>query len=112
MQPLRDLPELLLRVLCGKQLLVGADNFSPRSVELCLQLLQIDGLCDSALTVDLGNAFMEKRERQKDTDLATLAGAGIVGANLPATSSAGSRRLPSPSRLRCPRPSVRRSFKA
>lgn len=42
----------------------------------------------AALTVDLGNAFMQKRERQKDTDLATLAGAGISGANLPATSSA------------------------
>ena len=42
----------------------------------------------AALTVDLGNAFMQKRERQKDTDLATLAGAGIAGANLPATSSA------------------------
>jgi Flp pilus assembly protein TadG len=42
----------------------------------------------AALTVDLGNAFMEKRERQKDTDLATLAGAGISGANLPATSAA------------------------
>ena len=41
-----------------------------------------------AMTVDLGNAFMEKRERQKDTDLATLAGAGIAGANLPVTSAA------------------------
>src|SRR5262249_31366578 len=42
----------------------------------------------AALTVDLGNAFVQKRERQKDTDLATLAGAGIAGANLPATSTA------------------------
>lgn len=42
----------------------------------------------AALTVDLGNGFMQKRERQKDTDLATLAGAGIAGANLPATSTA------------------------
>ncbi len=42
----------------------------------------------AALTVDLGNAYMQKRERQKDTDLATLAGAGIAGANLPATSGA------------------------
>src|SRR6476469_1340369 len=41
----------------------------------------------AALTVDLGSAFMQKRDRQKDTDLATLAGAGISGANLPATSS-------------------------
>ena len=41
-----------------------------------------------ALTVDLGSAFMEKRERQKDTDFATLAAAGIAGANLPVTSSA------------------------
>jgi Flp pilus assembly protein TadG len=39
----------------------------------------------AALSVDLGNAFMEKRERQKDTDLAVLAGAGISGSNLPVT---------------------------
>jgi hypothetical protein len=42
----------------------------------------------AALTVDLGNGMVQKRERQKDTDLATLAGAGIAGANLPATSTA------------------------
>jgi Flp pilus assembly protein TadG len=40
----------------------------------------------SALAVDLGNTYAHKRDRQKDSDLATLAGAGVAGKNLPATS--------------------------
>src|SRR5712691_1143460 len=54
MQTLRDLPELLFGVLCGQELLVGTDDLVARLVELGLQLLQIDGLRDPALAVDLG----------------------------------------------------------
>ena len=58
------------------------------AVAIMAALLMTIMMVLGALTLDLGNAFMEKRERQKDTDLATLAGAGISGANLPVTSSA------------------------
>ena len=41
-----------------------------------------------ALTVDLGNAFVEKRERAEGHRLCNLGRSGIAGANLPATSAA------------------------
>ncbi|GAA2116177.1 hypothetical protein GCM10009843_06200 [Nocardioides bigeumensis] len=47
-------------------------------------LLMLVLLIVAALAVDIGNAYVHKRERQKDSDHATLAGAGIGGSNLPA----------------------------
>ncbi len=50
-------------------------------------LLSVVLLSISALGVDLGNAWQEKRQVQVGSDLATEAGAGIAGANLPKTGS-------------------------
>ncbi len=61
------------------------------AIAIMFALLSVILLIVSAFAVDLGNAYAHKRERQKDTDHATLAGAGIAGANLPA--AAVSRHL-------------------
>lgn len=42
----------------------------------------------AALSVDLGQAWAEKRQQQHKSDMATLAGAGLKGADLPAPSTA------------------------
>ena len=53
-------------------------------------LLSVVLLSISALGVDLGNAWQEKRQVQVGSDLATEAGAGIAGANLPKTARCNS----------------------
>jgi hypothetical protein len=50
-------------------------------------LLAVVFMSIAAMGVDLGNAWQEKRQVQAGSDLATEAGAGIKGANLPATGS-------------------------
>ena len=43
----------------------------------------------AALSVDLGQAWAEKRQQQHKSDMATLAGAGLKGADLPAPATGG-----------------------
>lgn len=50
-------------------------------------LLSLVFMSIAAMGVDLGNAWQAKRQVQAGSDLATEAGAGIKGANLPATAS-------------------------
>jgi hypothetical protein len=53
------------------------------AVAVLVALLSVLLLSISALGVDLGNAWQEKRQVQVGSDLATEAGAGPAGANLP-----------------------------
>jgi Flp pilus assembly protein TadG len=53
-------------------------------------LLSVVLMSIAAMSVDLGNAWQEKRQVQAGSDLAVEAGAGIKGANLPATGTVNS----------------------
>ena len=55
------------------------------AVAVMVGLLSVVLLSMAAMGVDLGNAWAQKRQVQAGSDLAAEAGAGIKGANLPAT---------------------------
>ena len=55
------------------------------AIAVMFALLSLVFLSIAALGVDLGNAWAQKRQVQSGSDLATEAGAGIKGANLPAS---------------------------
>jgi Flp pilus assembly protein TadG len=57
------------------------------AVAVMFALLAVVLMSIAALGVDLGNAWAQKRQVQEGSDLATEAGAGIKGANLPATAA-------------------------
>jgi putative Flp pilus-assembly TadE/G-like protein len=57
------------------------------AVAIMFALLAVVFMSIAAMGVDLGNAWQEKRQVQSGGDLATEAGAGIKGANLPASGS-------------------------
>ncbi|HEY2876934.1 TadE/TadG family type IV pilus assembly protein, partial [Nocardioides sp.] len=57
------------------------------AVAIMVGLLSVVLLSIAALGVDLGNAWAQKRQVQVGSDLAAEAGAGIKGANLPASST-------------------------
>jgi hypothetical protein len=55
------------------------------AVAVLFALLAVVLMVIAAMGVDLGNAWQQKRQVQEGSDLATEAGAGIKGANLPAS---------------------------
>src|SRR5215212_394962 len=57
------------------------------AVAVMVALLAVVLLSVSAMSVDLGNAWAQKRQVQAGGDLATEAGAGIKGDNLPKVGS-------------------------
>jgi hypothetical protein len=57
------------------------------AVAIMFALLAVVFMSIAAMGVDLGNAWQEKRQVQAGSDLAAEAGAGIKGANLPATTT-------------------------
>jgi len=57
------------------------------AVAVMVGLLSVVLLSIAALGVDLGNAWAQKRQVQAGSDLAVEAGAGVKGANLPASST-------------------------
>jgi len=57
------------------------------AIAVMFALLAVMFMSIAALGVDLGNAWAQKRQVQAGSDLATEAGAGVKGANLPASGS-------------------------
>jgi hypothetical protein len=55
------------------------------AIAVLFALLAVVLMAIAAMGVDLGNAWQQKRQVQEGSDLATEAGAGIKGANLPAS---------------------------